>query len=64
MPDRITFKDASEFDGIGLLLAIAVQWVKDAQHDPGELPALAAWLDVDPAKLDRAIEGRRFAFLQ
>ena len=64
MSRRITSNDVGEFDGAGLLLAVAVQWLKDAQRDPDELPALAAWLDVDQAQLGKAIQGRRFAVPQ
>ena len=64
MSRRITSNDVGEFDGVGLLLAVAVQWLKDAQQDPDELPALAAWLDVDQAQLGKAIQGRRFAVPQ
>ena len=51
---------AEPSDETALLMAVAMQWLKDAQRDPFELRELADWLGVDPIKLGKAIKGRRF----
>lgn len=48
-----------DFDGaLTLLGAVGAQWAKDARKDPDELPALAAWLELELSELSRRLTRR------
>lgn len=46
-----------EDGALRLLAAVVKLWLRDARQDSEEQAAIAAWLDVTPAELQRRIEG-------